>query len=166
MRKPLLTASLCALGVAGAAAGPAGAAMTADQAWGAPPAKMQIFDADGLARVIDCPTPQAAPECGGNQAAFDALDRDIQAPHGTPTDVIGAYRALNSKGQWYMWASNNDASQALVQRIDATGAPGAVATWGWPDGSAGASAASKGKAHAKKPAKRPAPKHHRKGRKH
>jgi hypothetical protein len=146
MRKRLITASLCALGVAAVAAGPASAA--GDSPFNEAHAQIQVFGPQGLERVISCPTLNAAPECAGTQDAYLLLEHEVHAPFGTPTDAIGAFRYLDGKGGWTMSVANNDASDAIMERTPLDAKPVA---------GPGAAGAASGKAHAKKP-KKPAKK--------
>jgi hypothetical protein len=153
MRKRLITASLCALGVAGIAAGPASAAHYGDA-----PSSVQVFGAQGLVRTIACPTPTAAPECAGTQASIDGIARELNMSiDGKITATVAGFQFLDAQGQWFFSAANNDASEAVIQQFDKTGnvTSTAQAT------TAKAVAAAKKKAPPKKAAK-----HHRKGSKH
>ena len=136
MKKQLATAGVCALALAGVSAGSA----SANEIIGNSYASVQLFDATGLVKTVDCTTSRSAMECQGDVLA---IEREVHAPFGTPTDVIGAFRTLDANGKPLVVFANNDASMAVIDRFDATGATASAAN-------GGASAAAK---HHKKAAK-------------
>jgi hypothetical protein len=135
MRKHLFIAAVCALGIAGATAGQASAAAPVpgpvdifgfdlgELGMIPPPSQVQIFDDSGLVRTIDCPTQQADPVCQGGVAGANA---ETDAANAFALDGHAhAFREIDPRGKWWSLGANPQ-GKALVDRIDATGAPGAA----------------------------------------
>ena len=120
MGKRFLLAGLCALGVAGFVAGPASASPDTDIYYGKSFATIQVFDAHGLSRTIDCTVASPDAVCK-NPTRLQVQLRGGAPLDGTPTDVIGGYRTLDAKGHWIVEMANNEASTAVLNAVPAAG---------------------------------------------
>jgi hypothetical protein len=111
----ITAAALCAVGITGVSASSASALYQAP-----PPAKVQLFDAGGLARTIDCTTSDDA-LCAGGDAGFHALEVAMRTNTPGPYSFISAGRWVAPNDIVYFGAFANDASLALVERLEAAG---------------------------------------------
>ena len=116
----IIAAALCALGFSGVATASASATP-----FMAPPVKAYVYDASGLVRTVDCPTPAADPVCQGGVAGWRALTSASAWDHGPgPTDEICGFQAVGVDNLVYTAGFCNDASLALVERLNAAGIGG------------------------------------------
>ena len=117
----LITAALCAVGVAAVGAVPASADPIT-----APPARVLIYDADGFSHAIDCPTPAADPVCQGGMKGVEAAYTAAGLPLAGATDKLGAFRFLDPFGHYYLVGRGTEAMDAILAQVDAAGGPGAA----------------------------------------
>jgi len=122
MGKRFLLAGLCALGVTGFVAGPASASPAPDL-YGKTFKTIQVFDANGLDRVIDCTVANPDAVCADPNLLQVQL-RGGAPLDGTPTNVIGAYRTLDANGNPVVELANNDASMAVLNASRTAGTAG------------------------------------------
>jgi hypothetical protein len=119
MLRRFTIAGLCALGLAGLAAGSASA-----QLYVFTPSQIQVWNASGLASTIVCTTTTTAPGCD-----YRGLDGrpDDQIPLLTAyrhDNVDDGYRILDKFGRWYQEGGSKAVLDAM-DHADATGGPGA-----------------------------------------
>lgn len=124
MASRLITAGLCAVGFGALGAGTAGAHTPSIMyPYADPPARVQLWNANGLSGTIECPAPAADPVCDPDTYP-GSLDRHTSVP-----DNIG-YRLIHPAGVWVQ-AGGTDATFAAMEAADRSGGPGAVVNPPW-----------------------------------
>jgi hypothetical protein len=116
----LITAGLCALGLAGLGAGTA----SAELPYLFTPAKIQIWSSAGLTKTIVCETTKTAPGCDYDGLLDGKPDSQIPLLATYVLDVSdGGYRILDPRGKWYQMGGTTGALAAIAH-ADATHGPG------------------------------------------
>ncbi len=120
MYRRLITAGLCALGLAGLGAGTA----SAELPYLFTPAKIQVWNSNGVTKTIVCKTTKTAPGCDYDGLLDGKSDSQIPllATYTSRTQDIG-YRIIDPRGRWYQEGGSQGVFAAFV-RIDTTHGPG------------------------------------------